>query len=143
MMIKPTQSFDFVHIHPQDEQARDLVQYTLEYGRKVLAACQAATITDDDGTPVAIVGVVVVHPGRAQVWTMLAQNAGQHMLGLTRAIKKLLKGFADYDRVEATVRTDFAPGHRWARLVGFERECTMRCFGPDGQDYDLYARVKV
>lgn len=143
MMIDQTQPSDFVDIDPQDEQSRELVQYTLEYGRKVLAACRAATIWSNDGVIVAIVGVVAVHPGRAQVWTMLARNAGQHLLGLTRAVKMLLKGFGDYGRLEATVRTDFEPGHRWARLVGFERECTMRRFGPDGQDHDLYVRLKA
>ena len=143
MRIKTTDAADFTRLDPQDEQAHDLVQYTLEYGRKVLAACEAATILSNDGVVVAIVGVVVVHPGRALVWTMLARDAGRHMLGLTKTVKKLLQGFCNYDRVEATVRADFSPGHRWARLFGFERECTMRRFGPDGQDYDLYARVKA
>ena len=143
MMIRQTQTSDLLNIRPQDEQSRDQAQYTLEYGRKVLAVCQAATVTDNNGGIVAVVGVVAVHPGRALVWTVLARNAGQYMLGLTKAMKKLLEGFGDYDRLEAAVRTDFVPGHRWARLIGFERECTMRRFGPDGQDHDLYVRIKA
>jgi hypothetical protein len=46
-----------------------------------------------------------------------------------------------YKRIETSVATDFEQGHRWAQMLGFKNEGTMRCFTPQGMDCDLYARI--
>jgi hypothetical protein len=39
------------------------------------------------------------------------------------------------------VYPNFEPGHRWARMLGFEQEGLMRAFGHDGSDMVMYSRV--
>jgi RimJ/RimL family protein N-acetyltransferase len=44
-------------------------------------------------------------------------------------------------RIDATVVRDFAPGHRWARLLGFRPYARLEAYGPDGQDHVGYERL--
>jgi RimJ/RimL family protein N-acetyltransferase len=44
-------------------------------------------------------------------------------------------------RIQATVRTDFPAGIKYAEGLGFVREGLMRKYGPDGSDRYLYALV--
>lgn len=93
-----------------------------------------------DGDPVVCAGTVQQWPGRHVAWAYLAQNTGPHMLWITREVKKALARVEG--RVELTVRKDFAAGHKWAALLGFEVEtpCLKR-FGPDKEDHTGYVRV--
>lgn len=93
-----------------------------------------------DGTVVACAGLTHFTPGRAQGWALIGSGAQKHLLGITKAVKAFFDG-VNVRRIETPVRTDFVEGHRWVRILGFTREGTMRNFGEDGQDYDLYARV--
>ena len=44
-------------------------------------------------------------------------------------------------RFEFVVQSDFPQAIRMAEMLGFERECLMRKYGPAGDDRYLYARV--
>jgi len=93
------------------------------------------------GTVVGAAGLVPVWPGRAIAWAVLSAMPPALFLATTRAVDRFL---ADQriGRIEAYVKSDFAAGHRWARLLGFAREGgPLRRFDPDGHDYDIYARL--
>lgn len=77
--------------------------------------------------------------GRVCVESFLSQNCGEYFREMQRLIERLFK-FYNATRYEATVRTDFINGHRMIKILGFEREGTMKKFF-NGIDYDLYARV--
>lgn len=95
-----------------------------------------------DGEPVAIAGLIEMWPGRAIAWSFVGANAGPHMVRITRAVERFL-GLCEHRRIEAYVDPNFEAGHRWMRLLGFDRETpgVMRAFTPDGRDQVLYARV--
>lgn len=92
-----------------------------------------------DGEPLMCGGTLALWEGRHLGWAYLAKNAGAHMVSATRAAKRKLaeaKG-----RVEITVRSDFEPGHRFARMLGFEIETPiLRAFAPGGVDHTGYVR---
>lgn len=101
----------------------------------------AMTIFDGD-EPVACVGAFEIWPGRAIVWSYLSATAGRRMLPLTRAVRALLDHYG-CRRMECEVATEFAAGHRWARLLGFEVEAErLRKYFPHGGDCTLYARIR-
>jgi hypothetical protein len=79
--------------------------------------------------------------GRSVAWAFISESATPCMFGVTRETKKFLDS-SKLRRIETTVRSDFEEGHRWANMLGFNRECTMKSYGDDGYDYDLYARIK-
>jgi len=81
--------------------------------------------------------------GRAFAWSLISHYARpRDFIGITRIVRELLAR-QKIRRIETTVRSDFERGHNWARKLGFVREGTMRCFGEDGFDYDLYARINM
>ena len=87
-------------------------------------------------------GIIDIFPHKAIAWTLLGADAGPHMLELTRKIKNFF-GMYDKGRIEMTVVSDFAPGHRWAKLLGFTCETPngMKKNGVHGNDEHLYSRV--
>lgn len=91
--------------------------------------------------PIACGGLITHWPGRAIGWLIIAPLPRMALWGkITRIVRQTLAG-APYHRIEATVRSDFAAGHRWIREFGFEPEGLMRKYGPDKADHWLYARV--
>lgn len=78
--------------------------------------------------------------GRVSVGSFLSQNCGEYFREMQRLIERLFK-FYNATRYEALVKTDFENGHRMIKILGFEREGTMKKFF-DGKDFDLYARLK-
>lgn len=94
-----------------------------------------------DGEVVACSGVVERHAGVWQAWALVSQAAGSHMLQITRATLAFLASF-NANRIETAVDAKHDAGHRWAAILGFEREALMRKWMPDGGDAVLYARVK-
>lgn len=93
-----------------------------------------------DGKVIGCGGVCDITPKRGFVWALVSKDAGKHLLKATRIVKSYLDD-KDYRRLETGVKTDFIAGHRWVKMLGFEREGTMRKWGEDGNDYDMYART--
>ncbi len=95
-----------------------------------------------DGIVLGVGGLVELWPNRATMWAYLDRRAGRHFVGIHRAALALLE-VANFRRVEADVAVDFAAGHRWLKMLGFELEAPrMRAHLPTGGDSALYARVK-
>ncbi len=87
-------------------------------------------------------GIVEVAAGRARCWSLIAALRRREFVPLTDMVRRVIDAAA-YRRTEMEVRSAFVGGHTWARHLGFIREGTMQAWGPDGQDYDLYARLRV
>lgn len=88
-------------------------------------------------------GCLPVHRYRAVVWMLLSEDAGPHILTISRKIKRVLAQ-APWKRIEITVTATFENGQRFARLIGGKLETPepMKLYGPDGDDQYMYAIVK-
>lgn len=94
-----------------------------------------------DGRPIGCAGLTELWTGRAMAWSILAKDAGPHMLSIVRAIRRKLAS-VPYRRIEMAVKVGFPPGCHFADLLGFEIEQKARAYLPDGSDAFLYARVR-
>ncbi len=94
-----------------------------------------------DGTVCGCAGIVMLSAGRGHAWALLGTAAPAGFVAVHRAVAAFLDR-QRLRRIETAVDSDFAAGHRWARMLGFEREGRMRAYGLDGRDADLYARVR-
>jgi RimJ/RimL family protein N-acetyltransferase len=106
-----------------------------------LSTLDAYTAFAPDGEPLACAGLMDIWPGRAMVWSFISENAGRHMVGVTRAVRQFLDLKAPR-RIEAYVDADFPAGHRWIEMLGFTREGYLHAFRPDGGDQILYSKVR-
>ena len=101
---------------------------------------EAFTATHD-GAVVACVGLIPLSNNCRRVWAYLARDIGNGILLLHRNILRWLR-YHGAGRIEATIACDFPAAIRWAEMLGFEREGTMKQFERD-HDYFLYARVRI
>lgn len=141
-MTRATIADDFMSIDIQPMQAPEGFKLDKGMAESILEISHALTALDAENRVMAIAGVTEAGPGVAFVWVFLAATAGRHMLALTRLLQRAMRdNTAGYDFVETLVRADFGPGHRWARMFGFECVQPGRSRDPDGNLEDLYRRA--
>lgn len=133
---------------PVDIELMD-IQAKQSPGVKFLTEEQAEQLAELDSwtgwigwEPIICAGTVPIWLGRYAAWAYLSRRAQRHMPAIHRAVKRYLDEF-DGRRLEIAVACDFAAGHRWARMLGFEMEAErMRAYSPLGEDHALYVRVR-
>jgi len=134
--------FSLHHLDGFELQDRQEFMTTLiadkEY-REGLAETEAYSVLCD-GVCVMMAGLYNAGGGRALVWCMLSKYATRQMFGLSKTIRTFLE-LSKYQRIEATIETNFKEGHRWAELLGMIKEVDMPNYY-EGQTYSLYARCK-
>jgi hypothetical protein len=87
-------------------------------------------------------GVLPQWAGRALAWFLIGAVPAHGWRAIVRRSRATLaeaqgRGF---DRIETTVRADYAAGHRFLRaLAPFEPEGVMQRYSPEGADHVLYA----
>lgn len=98
------------------------------------------TIVDGD-YPLITGGVIQVWPGRKVVWALMAADIKHRMTACTRITRQFLD--AQFTgRLELDVERDHIEGHRFAKLLGFEKETDrLRSFYTGGLDGTMYVRV--
>ena len=113
---------------------------TQEYSERLLGAGPCWSLLDAQGIPLACAGLWIPWEGRGVLWAILGRDTP--MLDLTRAAQKM---FAEIGvrRLEFFVEVSFQQGHRWALMLGFQAEGTMRAFDTIGRDYILYSKVST
>jgi hypothetical protein len=134
MNIIPFEAHHVSLMTPQSAQA-----FEVDYAPVEAATGQAWTAVVD-GLPVACSGLIELWKNRAQAWALLSADAGPYMLPITREIRFRLAS-SSFRRIEMAVDVGFDAGIRWAHMLGYEHEATVRCYFPDGRGARLYARI--
>ena len=111
-----------------------------QYGTQLEASPWAFTGVVD-GRVLVCSGVHEVWAGRGVAWALISKDAGQHFFAVHRAVSGFLKQ-APLRRIEAMIDAGFAPGVRWAKMLGMQQEGLMRAYSPTGVDYFIYSRIK-
>ncbi len=136
----PIQAEDLLHIEPQAEQAGLPGIINGESARLLVGQWPGRTVRDETGRIVLCCGAIPMHAQRMHVWAVLSNDASRHL----PAVVKLVRGFVarlGARRTEMTIRSGFASGHKWARLLGFACEGRLRAYGENGEDHHLYAKI--
>lgn len=125
---QPAQRAEFELVTPESARAHELAGP----GYSILV----------DGEAVACAVLAPLGDGRGALWALVGAKAGPHMLRAKRIAEKMMRE-SGLRRIEAVVATEFAEGHRWMRMLGFELETPngMRAFGSNGETFSLYSRI--
>lgn len=132
------QDFDWLDIKPGSFSDRSIIELYAENGT-------AVTLWDED--LVIMCGGVVrsVHKGIGEFWMIPSVHIGMYKKSVFKTalnfIDDMIKKFGFY-RLQVTIKESDPAAIRYIEHLGFEREGLMRKFGPDRQNYLLYARVK-
>jgi hypothetical protein len=122
------------------DQQKELPKLDMDYGIYLYKAGPAFSY-QVDGEIIACAGIVKIWPGRASAWSLLSDKTAKCMSRLTRAVIRFLE-VTEESRIEITVNDGFEAGHRWATLLGFQREHLMRKYWTDGRNVWMYSRIK-
>lgn len=144
---KPTRPEDLarieVHEH-RDWHIRRRAEWDLEAPEVVHALETRCRTWWNGDSPVAMIGMQERWTGVAEVFTLLSKEALDRPVALSRGVLDWLEQSAVHFglwRVQATARADRPKAQRFLVWLGFEREGTLRRYGPDGADHLLYARL--
>ncbi len=103
---------------------------------------QMWTITADDA-PIAIVGYSEIWDGVGLAWAVMGEEMPKYGLRTALAIRRIVdripKSLGAH-RVEFRIRSGDQGLLCWAQALGFEKESTLKRYGPDKSDYDLMVR---
>jgi hypothetical protein len=124
-----------VKIHPDDYFGMD--EDTVLAGLAFTISCNEEII--------AIVGANQLWPGVAHGWVLVDAKAKAYphtMVTDTRKIIKKVFKQLQLVRMHTLMRPEKADYLRWAEMVGFRYESTMRKGGKDGKDILMYSIVK-
>lgn len=131
---------DLAELIPQDEQAGP-VDLSPDRAQVFIDAGPCFSVRAADGRLIFVGGLIDQGGGKAHCWSRIATLTVREFVPLTAMVRRVIDA-AGYRRTVMEVRTGFDRGHRWARHLGFVREGTMTSWGADGQDFDLYARIR-
>ncbi len=100
------------------------------------------TLFDGGGEVIACGGFIKQWEGRHLGWMFVTKRSAKYMVRLTKILLAFIPDIKG--RIDMTVRADFKPGHRWARILGFYIENEpgiLKEYGPEGEDHIAYVRI--
>jgi hypothetical protein len=124
----------------QDSQLSLSKELTNPEYAKMLEGMYAYSKIDGDEV-LCCAGLMQTWPGRSVGWALISRNAGKHFIEIHRNVAAAIRMCPDR-RIEIAVDSEFPQGKRWAKMLGLTYEGTMKAYGTDGRDHDLYAIVK-
>jgi RimJ/RimL family protein N-acetyltransferase len=136
--LQPEHLFQFT---PQAAQSAVLGMLTEEYARSLVEQSKVGWTGLVDGHVVGCAGLAECWPGRAEAWTLLADDAFGVFRQIHRTVRDVLAK-SPWHRVEMKVDASHDAAIRWAEHLGFVREALMRKYTADQRDVYLYAKVK-
>lgn len=119
---------------------RNMESYlTSDYGLILERAGQAFSAINGSRV-IGCAGVEVLWRNRGVAWSLLGQITPVELLSVHRQVSTFLER-QHLRRIEMMVDARHLPGQRWASMLGFQFEGTLRAYTPDGRDCHLYARI--
>ena len=135
------------HVDRISIESQEVLVLTDQNGARDILYAQSQmgpAVTGFIGTkPAAVFGFVSIWQGVSEAWLIADRSARAMPMTLTRMgirVMDIAKISMGLHRVQITVRTTDKRAHNWALAIGFQEECVMRKYGPDGIDYFLMAR---
>lgn len=94
--------------------------------------------------PLAILGGFILAPGVMQCWALVSPLAYKVPLAFVKSVKTILKYATEelkVRRFQFSVVTGFTEGWKFAEVLGFKCEGTMKAYNVDGSDCWLFGRT--
>lgn len=89
-------------------------------------------------------GVMLMGWQRGEAWTLFADNFRKYPIACFKACKYVIDEAVkenDLRRVQAIVEPTVNGGIAFTERLGFKKEGLLRAFGPQGEDFFMYAKI--
>lgn len=94
--------------------------------------------------PALVMGIEYKYPTNYEAWLVPSDVALKHGTVLSRGAKRFFDKIGkrlNLRRMQIVVNVNHDPAIRWAEFLRFNREGLMKQYGPEGDDYYMYART--
>lgn len=130
---------DFLEPHPLFAGEQDLLERTVNVAQ---SSVNSLTLLWE-GKVLAVVGFQSWWRGVAEFWSVSSHYINKcpksYISFLNKLIEIQMKAF-NLTRAQIGLSHNFQDRAKWANLLGFEYEATLKKYGPDGSDQDIYVR---
>lgn len=93
-----------------------------------------------DGQVLMVGGVVPFLPGVGEFWMAPNMKTPPTATELYRVATEVVRSFSKgFHRLQMKTKATETWSETWPTHLGFQKECTMRKYGPDGEDFHLFA----
>jgi len=119
-----------------------LLMPELEGGLALCSRPGYAFSAKKDGKILGCGGIKEFWPGVGEAWAVYAVDRVEYTHRIARITRRILARVINEKhmrRVQAVVNANFATGMQFMRWLGFRLEGRMFQYGPNGDDYFLYA----
>ncbi len=104
----------------------------------------AITLLNDSFEVIACAGVLIPWEGFGEFWMIPGVLVPKYKKSVWKEAKLFIKDSRErfnLRRIQATIRENDQRAIRWIERLGFQKEGLLRCFGMDGENHFMYARV--
>lgn len=108
------------------------------FGSNVLAV----TIYDEHEV-IGVVGVTIIYNKVGEVFTFFSESVRKHPISIVKILNKLIRSCAEtlgLKRLQMTCLADEMCLNKFAKVLGFNKECVLHKYGRDLKDYAMYVR---
>lgn len=100
---------------------------------------------DDDGRPLAVGGYAPVRQGVWQSWMLVPESSWEsHGTEITEHVNTVRKQMQKQGhRLQTLVLSDRAKARAWYGRIGLEHEGTLRAYGANKEDFDMYSTMST
>lgn len=142
-----TVDFHYGHIHLMDltNYSRELSQAIPDFAmylRHQAKDTPAFTVLDQ-GKPALSFGIYPIWPGLAEGWMVPSNHINRRAVALVRGGREIFSHIGtamQLQRLQFMVRSSHLQATRFAEALYFKKEATLARYGPEGDDYHVYAR---
>jgi hypothetical protein len=99
-----------------------------------------------DGRIYAMFGAYEYWPGVSEAWLIPSKDLSSKTISFHRAALRFFDLYCQKTRtkrLQVTVHALNVHAVEWIKRCYFEHEGTLRCYGPDGSDYEMFARIST
>lgn len=142
-----TVDFHYGHIHLMEltdysrEASRNIPDFAMYVGRQ--AENTPAFTVLVGGRPVLSFGIVPLWEGSAEGWMVPSNLIRSNAVATVRGAREIFYHIGtamQLRRLQFMVRSSHLQATRFAEKLYFKREATLAKYGPEGDDYHVYAR---
>lgn len=97
----------------------------------------------DSGMPLGAGGYFPIRPGVWQSWMLVPQDSWEsHGKEITEIVDKIVREMTKQGhRLQTLVLSDRTQARLWYGRIGLEQEATLRAYGANGEDFEMYSIV--
>lgn len=138
---------DGINLREEQQDWYDNEEQLKGHARILYRSSMFARTLTFEGKIVACLGAYKCWGKVFEAWMLVDKNAPEifkaHPVKMTKEIKRIMDMFPKTaDRLQTHVKADFKMGRKFVEMLGFENEGLSRKWGPRGDDYIQYAKVK-